>query len=112
MNKLKSKDYLNFLSNYPCVVTGKHSVTLHHESVVRKFWASQKKNFDFGALPLDHRIHIDERHGWGRETFWTHYNINPLERCIFFVKAYIADGGIDSELAEEALVLLINGYNT
>lgn len=106
MKKLKSKDYLNFLSKWPCVITGNTEADLHHESVVREFWSSRKKNFDFGAIPISHYLHIEERHVWGREVFWEHYQMTPLNVCISFVEMYIHNGGTDEEIAKQALELL------
>lgn len=102
----KSKDYLNYVATYHCVVTGEANVHLHHEAVTRQFRGGSKNKFDFGALPLSPRAHIQERHGWGRKKFWAHYDKDPVELAASLVEGYIEEGGKDAELAKKALELI------
>lgn len=104
---MKSKSYLEFLSQFPCHITGSRSVELHHESVIRKFWGGEKKKFDFGAIPLSKELHT-ERHSIGRQAFWEKYSTDePIHICMAYVSAYLIHGmGDDLELAGEALVMM------
>lgn len=103
----KSRDYLDFLSRFPCAVTGSRTnIDLHHESLLRRFSGDRKNKFDFGAIPLRHDIHLYERHSTGKEPFWAKYHRNPVELAIYYVQRYIDEGRKDTELAEEALRML------
>lgn len=109
--KFKSKDYLNYIATKPCCVThSKHQVDCHHESICRNFSGSLKKYFDFGTLPLQHKLHIDTRHQLGRKEFWSHYNLDPKQLVIGYLKEYINLNKVDAILAQEALEL-IEGEN-
>lgn len=113
IRKIKSIDYLDYLSRKRCVVSGKRNPTLHHESVTRKYSGGLKKYFDFGAIPLDHEIHLYERHGWGKSEFWEHYKQDPVSLVIRFISEYISLGREDAELAMNALRMIKedNGYS-
>ncbi|MFA5626184.1 MAG: hypothetical protein WC965_01750 [Thiohalomonadaceae bacterium] len=103
----KSKSYLMFLGSQPCCITGTtNNVDLHHESLLRKFSGGRKNKFDFGALPLDHGIHLYQRHSWGKEKFWEHYNKNPYEIAERLISRYIDTHPEDIELAENALEMI------
>ena len=108
--RYKSKQYLNFLADHRCVITGaSYNVDLHHEAVTRRFGGSLKKSFDFGAIPLSHDIHIDERHAWGRHEFWRHYEKDPEEIAINLIEEYLTMEPEDEEVAREALELIQKG---
>ena len=107
---MKSKDYLEYIADLPCIITGRYPVDCHHEVVLRKFSGTQKRKFDFGAIPLEHEIHIEHRHGWGKNKFWTHYGYNPIEVCIALLYVYINQGGLDSDKAKEALRMLMDEH--
>lgn len=101
---MKSKKYLEYMTRYPCFITGSHNlIELHHESVVRKYWAGQKKNFDFGVIPLTKELHY-QRHSWGRRRFWEHHDEDPALICLAYLTVYLRDNY--DEDAEEALKLL------
>lgn len=106
----KSEDYLEYISELPCIITGSPRADCHHESVLRRFSGGQKRKFDFGALPLEHFIHIEERHGWGKNKFWQHYDMNPVDICVALITVYIERGGKDIDKAEEALRMLIDEH--
>lgn len=114
VKKMKSKDYLEYLGGKRCVVSGRSKVDLHHEAIVRKYSGAMKSYFDFGALPLDHDIHLNQRHAWGRLEFWRYYKREPVELVIELIQNYIDEGREDIELAENALEMVRedNGYNT
>ncbi len=101
-----SKDYLSFIRGQRCVISGKSRVTAHHESVTQKYSGGLKKHFDFGAIPMLHEIHLNERHQWGREEFWRHYRKNPVEIVIKLLEKYIDEGGVDTEMATLALSMV------
>lgn len=104
VKKFKSRDYLEFVAERPCVITGAYSnVDLHHESVLHSYGGALKKYFDFGALPLRHDVHLDERHGWGKHAFWSHYNLNPTLLVMNLIKEYVTLDRADKALAEAAL---------
>ena len=68
-----------------------------------------KNKFDFGALPIDHDIHLSMIHGKGEDYTFTHFNKDSKQLCVEYVKEYITlyDGVADDiELAKEALELL------
>lgn len=104
INKIKSPSYLNFLGSRGCFITGKTSPDLHHEAVHRKYLGGMKKYFDFGAIPLNHELHLYERHQWGREEFWQHYGLDPVDVCIQLLTEYVEDGqGEDLDIAKHYL---------
>ena len=103
---MKSKDYLDYMSNYPCYLSGSHHlVELHHESVVRRFWAGQKKNFDFGVIPLSKELHY-QRHSWGRRRFWEHHGEDPALICLAYLTLFLSEVDPENEDALEAMTLL------
>ena len=112
VKKIKSKDYLDYLGGKGCVVSGRTGVDLHHESVTRRFSGASKRYFDFGAVPLNHDIHLNQRHAWGRVTFWEYYAKDPVEIVIELIQEYINEGREDAELAANALEMVKedNGY--
>jgi hypothetical protein len=106
----KSGDYLNYIADLPCIVTGRRPVDCHHEAVLRKYSGTQKRKFDFGAIPLAHDVHIYQRHEWGKNKFWQHYQYDPIEVCIALLTVYINKGGLDSDKAKEALRMLLDEH--
>ena len=113
VKKVKSLDYLDYLGSKRCVVSGKREPSLHHESVTRKYTGSMKGYFDFGAIPLDHEIHLYGRHAWGKNHFWEQYNLDPVKIVIELIEGYIEEGREDAELAMNALEMIKedNGYS-
>lgn len=104
---MKSKSYLNFVGGYPCCITGgTQNVDLHHESLVPGYSGASKNKFDFGVIPLDHTLHLEERHTMGKDSFWEMYELNPVEIAIGMVKSYIDTWPEDVVMAEEALEML------
>jgi len=106
VKKIKSKSYLDFVGQKNCVVTGNYPVDLHHESVTRKFSAGLKKYFDFGVLPLNHDVHLNERHSMGKQEFWDYYNLNPVDLVVELIEEYLSLNPEDYDVAEEALELI------
>lgn len=102
----KSKDYLDYISTQPCVITGEYGVHVHHESVIRRYSGAQKRQFDFGAVPLSPHVHLVERHGWGKRMFWDFYNMDPVDVVKGLLDEYIEEGRSDAEKAEKARDLL------
>jgi len=102
--KYKSHSYLEYIGEQRCCITGELGADIHHESVTHKYSAGLKKYFDFGAIPLIHKVHIDERHGWGKTYFWNYYNKDPRDVVRRLLQSYILLGFDD--LAEEALELV------
>ena len=109
MKRIRSVDYLNFIGQHHCVITGKHPVDCHHESVVRGFMGQQKKYFDYGAIPLDHDIHINERHALGRHGFWTKYDMNPRSVVASLIREYLTTEPEDFDEAQRALRMVSDG---
>jgi len=99
----KSPAYLDFVGEQYCCITGEYPSDIHHESVTRKYSDGLKKYFDFGAVPLAHRVHLDERHGWGKHEFWSHYAVDPVDVVINLIEEYVMMEPEDMELALEAL---------
>ena len=99
----KSPSYLDFVGKQNCCITGEYPPDVHHESVTRKYSAALKRYFDFGAVPLMHRTHLDERHGWGKHKFWSHYGVDPVDVVINLIEEYVKLDPEDMELALEAL---------
>lgn len=104
----QSRDYLEFVGTKPCAITGIYGVHLHHEAVSRKFRGRNKNKFDFGVIPLIPRLHIEQRHGWGRKRFWSHYGRDPVDIVVQLISEYIHQEGADSEAAEKALELILS----
>lgn len=114
VKKMKSKDYLDYLGGKRCVVSGQRGTDLHHEAVVRKYSGYMKSYFDFGAMPMSHDIHLNQRHTWGRLEFWRHYQKDPVEIVLELIQNYIDEGREDAELAMNTLEMVKtdNGYNS
>lgn len=114
IKKIKSKDYLDYLGVKGCVVSGRRNPDIHHESVTRKYSGGLKKYFDFGAIPLDHELHLYGRHELGKVEFWDRYDKDPVKIVIELIEEYIEQGREDAELAINALEMVKkdNGYNT
>lgn len=100
---MKSKDYLDFIGQESCPITGKYPVDLHHESLVRRFSGGLKKYFDYGAIPLEHEIHLGERHQMGKVEFWENYGLNPAALVEEYLQRYIDTEPEDKYEAIEAL---------
>lgn len=99
VKKVKSKEYLEFLSKKKCPITGTNSTHIHHESLLREFSAGLKNHNDFQAIPLDKSLHLYTRHSLGKEAFWSRYKRNPYEVAIDFLSEYITTGPSDAESA-------------
>lgn len=108
VKKIKSIDYLEFLSTKPCVVTGGRNIDIHHESLLREFSGGLKNYNDFQALPLDKKLHLYDRHATGKEKFWSKYGINPYDSAILFLSEYLEGGPLDFDEASHYLSMLIN----
>lgn len=104
----KSPGYLNFVAeNYPCCVTGTwNNVDLHHESLGKHYSGDAKRKFDFGVVPLEHGLHLYERHEVGSYKFWRKYGKDPLEIAMSMVLAYIDTEPEDKYLAQGALEVM------
>lgn len=109
MKKYKSKEYLEFLGGKRCVVTGSKHPDLHHESV-GVYKGMHKRWFDFGAIPLNHDVHINQRHSMGAAKFWKRHKKNPLTIAIKQVEEYLDTHSFSTEeeycLATDALEIL------
>lgn len=103
---MKSKEYLNFIGQKECAVTGTYPADLHHESIVRRFSGGLKKHFDYGVLPLEHEIHLNERHQLGKVEFWERYGIDPSDLVIKYLEEYIELEPPDIEDAKYALFMV------
>lgn len=105
----KSPEYLDFVGGWPCCVTGAtHNVDVHHESLVSRFTGSRKRKFDFGAVPLEHELHLEDRHRVGKTLFWERHDVDPYGVAIDMLTTYLETSPHDYELAEEALELLVD----
>lgn len=103
IRKIKSPEYLGFLSNKRCVITGEDWIDIHHESLLSDFRGGMKKYNDFQAIPIAKRLHIYGRHDLGKEKFWSTYGINPYEAAITLIEEYLSYGPEDFDLASEQL---------
>jgi hypothetical protein len=99
ITKIKSKEYLEFLSTKKCPITGAVGIHIHHESLLREFSAGLKNHNDFQAIPLDKNLHLQDRHSFGKEKFWAKYKKNPYEIAIQFLSEYIMTAPSDAESA-------------
>lgn len=103
----KSRGYLEFVGSFPCCVSGKaNNVDVHHEALVRRFSGDRKRKFDFGAVPLDHEIHIEDRHRIGKTLFWSRHGVDPYDVALEILQSYMDTVPDDYELAEEAMELI------
>lgn len=106
---MKSKSYLDFVGKHACCVTGKrYNIDLHHESLLWKFSGARKNRFDYGALPIHHAEHLNERHGWGKEAFWEHYGLDPYTIAINLIESYLTTSPEDADKAREAMEMIID----
>lgn len=69
----KDEKYRNFIRSQPCLICGGKSQH-HHESLSGGTMGG--KCDDRESLPLCHYHHNEERHQWGRETFYKKYGID------------------------------------
>lgn len=95
----KSKDYLAFIHNLPCVLTGVYGVQAAHLSMAAPKYGhygrgKQRKASDRWALPMCPAQH-DRQHRIGEEVFWSAAGVNPhiLALTIF---------GLWSDLGDDA----------
>lgn len=77
----KSKDYLAFLHELPCVVTGRYGVEAAHLSYAATEYGhygrgKQSKASDRWAIPLNADLHR-EQHCMNEAAFWRAKGINP-----------------------------------
>ena len=103
---MKSKDYLDFIGSQVCPITGRYPVDCHHESVTRRFSGSLKKHFDYGALPLEHEIHLSGRHNTGKTEFWESHSLDPAELVVEYLIEYIELEPSDVVEAQYALSMV------
>ena len=77
----KSKDYLAFIHNLPCCVSGVYGVQAAHLSMAAPKYGhygrgKQRKASDRWVLPLAPNHH-DRQHRIGEDRFWQATGINP-----------------------------------
>lgn len=86
---VKSKTYLSWLHDLPCVVTGMEPVQAAHVSFANARYGAPgrgkgRKVSDRWALPLSAEKH-DEQHKGNEKAFWVAQGINPhLVACILW----------------------------
>jgi hypothetical protein len=73
----RNPDYLKFIRNQPCLVTGSksslyESVAACHENIFGDKGTSIKCS-DYTAVPLLQTLHRDHEHQHGNYTFWSQY---------------------------------------
>jgi len=110
---MKSPNYLDFIGTKKCPITGSHPSDCHHESVTRRFSGALKKHFDYGALPLEHEIHLYERHQVGKEEFWSKYDFDPALLVLSYLEEYVSLDPEDKDEAELAIQMVRkdNGFS-
>lgn len=77
--RIRNKEYLGFLHQLPCCVSGVSRVVAHHIRVGRGRMGA--KEDDSLALPLAYSLHDQHPgalHVIGERNFWNRYGINPL----------------------------------
>lgn len=82
---IKDKKYKAWIHECPCPIKGTIPVDMHHVIGLR---GMGEKASDFGAVPLDHELHM-EYHNIGHETFEKKYNVNFLELAYNYFHRYI-----------------------
>ena len=83
----KNKDYLAFIHELPCCVTGRHGVEAAHLSMAAPQYGhygrgKQRKASDRWVLPLTSEEHA-RQHDIGEERFWSGQNPHVLALTIY-----------------------------
>ena len=83
----RSKKYLEYIRQQPCVICGHVDVQAHH---VRKMGAGGTgiKNDDFFALPIC-KLHHREAHTYGHDTFFGRHGIDVYQELFKLVSGYL-----------------------
>lgn len=101
---VKNKDYLSFIHELPCVVTGKGGVEAAHLSTANPLYGhlgrgKSQKASDRWVLPLSQAEHR-RQHDMNEEEYWKSVAINPWAlACIIY--------GIWSEHGENGVEIAI-----
>jgi hypothetical protein len=72
----RSKKYLAFISNCPCLLCGRIAPSEPHHIVEKGKGSMGMKTSDYRAVPLCNEHH-SEYHNHGRQTFFNKYNFDP-----------------------------------
>lgn len=87
----KDKDYLSFLHELPCCVTGMHGVQAAHVSFPSPMHGSYGRGKgtkvpDAFALPLSPREHA-KQHAMNEREYWAQTGVDPhaLANCLFVI---------------------------
>jgi hypothetical protein len=83
---VKSKDYVSWLHNLPCIVSGGWPVEAAHLSEPNEKYGHTgrgkgRKASDRWVLPLTEQIHRQQHQG-NEMAFWERHGINPHEACL------------------------------
>lgn len=110
---VKEADYLSWLHELPCIVTGRFGVEAAHVSFAAPVYGAtgrgkSQKSSDRWALPLSPELHAAQ-HGMNEEEFWKQHNINPHVWCLVLYGIYCERGADGIPIAERALRLRQQG---
>ena len=88
---VKDKDYLSFLHNLPCIVTGRTPVEAAHISYAEPKYGKlgrgkASKESDLWAVPL-HKSEHDRQHSMNERAYWRSVGIDP---CVVALSLYVA----------------------
>ena len=89
---LRSKKYLTFVREHPCIRCGKRETQAHHESFHNSGIGT--KPSDSYAIPLCIQCHL-ERHSQGKQTFWDGFDVRNV--IINLLTEYLIQNEKDSQ---------------
>jgi hypothetical protein len=102
---VKSKPYLAWIHELPCLITRQYGVQAAHLSFTNRAFGHygrgrQTKAGDRWVLPLSPRMH-DEQHSGSEEAFWSRYGINPHLACVILwgVFSEVGNDGLEEAVA-------------
>lgn len=81
--RMRDKNYLGFLHELPCCVSGRSEGVIAHHLTIGRGRMGVKED-DSLALPLHHTLHDQHPgalHVVGEENFWNRLGINPFDLC-------------------------------
>lgn len=90
----RSKRYLKFISEQPCLIRGTMPSVPHH-AIGQK--GTGIKSSDYCTVPLSTEMH-DKVHRLGRDTFQDRYNVNFKDEIIELLSKYVYKMEQDNDL--------------
>jgi len=84
----RSKPYLDFIRNQPCIVSGSdYGVVAHHVRILGNGGTGLKPS-DFLTVPLTHENHM-LLHSGGERSFYKKHNIDIKSSILYYLESFL-----------------------